>query len=173
MTGDRNISIGSGNYKKRIKGDYIQGNYYYNAAQEKNLAQAAAEIQELLEQLNKSYDTSAYSGKEKVASETIKKIENNPELKARIISALKEEKYEQAEPLFQQALELRKQLLGEDHPEYATSLNNLANLYSNQGKYEQAEPLYIQALKLKKQLLAENHPDGSADRTIKLWRCNF
>ncbi|VEP14582.1 conserved hypothetical protein [Hyella patelloides LEGE 07179] len=88
MTGDRNINLGSGNYNERIEGDYIQGNYY-NAPQKQNLAQAAAEIQELLKQLDKTYDTSTDLGKEKVASETIKKIENNPELKARIFSALK------------------------------------------------------------------------------------
>ncbi|MGB3655130.1 MAG: CHAT domain-containing protein [Rivularia sp. (in: cyanobacteria)] len=88
MTGERNINIGSGNYNERIEGDYIQGNYY-NAPQKQNLAEAAVEIQELLKQLDKSYDTSTYSGKVQVASETIKTIENNPELKARIISALK------------------------------------------------------------------------------------
>ena len=88
MTGGRNINIGSGNYNERIEGDYIQGNYY-NAPQKQNLAEAAKEIQELLKQLDKSYDTSTYSGKVQVASETIKTIENNPELKARIISALK------------------------------------------------------------------------------------
>ena len=88
MTGGRNINIGSGNYNERIEGDYIQGNYY-NAPQKQNLAEAAAEIQELLKQLEKTYDTSTYSGKGQVASEIIKTIENNPELKARIISALK------------------------------------------------------------------------------------
>ncbi len=38
-------------------------------------------------------------------------------------------KYEQAEPLYQQALEMRRQLLGQQHPSVATSLNNLALLY--------------------------------------------
>ncbi|NJR15498.1 MAG: tetratricopeptide repeat protein, partial [Calothrix sp. CSU_2_0] len=33
-------------------------------------------------------------------------------------------KYEAAEPLYLQALELRKSILGENHPSYATSLNN-------------------------------------------------
>lgn len=101
MTGDRNIKMGSGNYNERIEGDYFEqkGNFgvgvnkklagSINEAQSQNLPQAAAEIQELLEQLDKSYDTGTTSGKEKVTSETIKKIENNPELKARIISALK------------------------------------------------------------------------------------
>jgi tetratricopeptide (TPR) repeat protein len=67
-------------------------------------------------------------------------------------------KYEAAEPLYQQALELRKRILGENHPEYANSLNNLAGLYDSQGKYEAAEPLYQQGLELTKRILGENHP---------------
>jgi tetratricopeptide (TPR) repeat protein len=67
-------------------------------------------------------------------------------------------RYDQAEPLFLQALELRKRLLGEDHPDIATSLNNLAGLYYYQGRYDQAEPLYLQALELRKRLLGEDHP---------------
>ncbi|MDB9444940.1 tetratricopeptide repeat protein [Anabaena sp. CS-542/02] len=68
-------------------------------------------------------------------------------------------RYDQAEPLYLQALELRKRLLGDNHPHVATSLNNLALLYSSQGRYDQAEPLYLQALELRKRLLGDNHPD--------------
>ena len=67
-------------------------------------------------------------------------------------------RYSEAEPLYLQALELRKHLLGEDHPDVATSLNNLAGLYYSQGRYDQAEPLLVQALELSKRLLGENHP---------------
>ena len=66
--------------------------------------------------------------------------------------------FDRAEPLLQQALELRKRILGENHPHYATSLNNLAGLYYLQGLFEQAEPLYQQALELRKRILGENHP---------------
>ncbi|MEM9275418.1 MAG: tetratricopeptide repeat protein [Cyanobacteria bacterium P01_F01_bin.143] len=52
-----------------------------------------------------------------------------------------------------------KNHLGEKHPDFATSLNNLAALYDSQGKYKQAEPLYLQALELRKEILGENHPD--------------
>ncbi|NEO61572.1 MAG: tetratricopeptide repeat protein, partial [Moorea sp. SIO4G2] len=68
-------------------------------------------------------------------------------------------RYSEAEPLYQQALKLRKQLLGENHPDVATSLNNLAGLYDNQGRYSEAEPLYRQALKIAVQQLGENHPN--------------
>ncbi len=49
--------------------------------------------------------------------------------------------------------------MGENHPDYATSLNNLALLYYSQERCDEAEPLYIQTLELKKQLLGENHPN--------------
>ena len=41
--------------------------------------------------------------------------------------------YAKAEPLFRQALEIRKRALGENHPDYASSLNNLAVLYQRHG----------------------------------------
>ena len=37
--------------------------------------------------------------------------------------------YAKAEPLFRQALAIRKQILGEKHPDYALILNNLGGLY--------------------------------------------
>ena len=67
-------------------------------------------------------------------------------------------RYEEAEPLLIQALELSQRLLGDNHPLVATSLNNLAFLYESQGKYEEAEPLYLQALAIAEQALGENHP---------------
>ncbi|MDZ8258086.1 hypothetical protein [Nostoc sp. ChiQUE01b] len=88
MTGNRNIHIGSGNYNERIEGDYIQGDYYA-ASKQQNLAEAAAEIQKLLEQLDKSNTTDTTLGRMQVAAETIKAIENNPTLAQRITSALK------------------------------------------------------------------------------------
>jgi tetratricopeptide (TPR) repeat protein len=57
---------------------------------------------------------------------------------------------------------LRKRLLGDNHPDVATSLNNLAGLYLSQGRYEEAEPLLLQALELDKQLLGDNHPHVSS-----------
>ncbi|MDB9314662.1 tetratricopeptide repeat protein, partial [Spirulina sp. CS-785/01] len=67
-------------------------------------------------------------------------------------------KYEEAIPLAERALEIRQQVLGEEHPSVATSLNNLAGLYSSQGRYTEAEPLYQQALEMRKRLLGEEHP---------------
>jgi len=67
--------------------------------------------------------------------------------------------YKQALPWYQQCLLAARERLGDDHPDVATSLNNLAYLYSSQGRYGEAEPLYLQALELSKRLLGDDHPD--------------
>ena len=50
-------------------------------------------------------------------------------------------------------------MLGERHPDYALSLNNLAALLDSQGDYAAARPLYEQALAINKEVLGERHPD--------------
>nr|MDZ8001311.1 tetratricopeptide repeat protein [Aulosira sp. DedVER01a] len=67
--------------------------------------------------------------------------------------------YALAEPWRIQCLSTVKTRLGEEHPEVATSLNNLANLYESQGNYTAAEPLFQQALAMRKRLLGDQHPD--------------
>ena len=49
--------------------------------------------------------------------------------------------------------------LGKDHPDVATSLNNLAELYRVQGKYDQAEPLYQRSLAIREKTLGKDYPD--------------
>ncbi|WP_414544441.1 pentapeptide repeat-containing protein [Nostoc sp. CCY0012] len=89
MTGNRNINTGGGNYNERIQGDYVQGNYYA-AGQPQTLAEAAAEIQLLLKQLEQTYPTTTTSQQMVVAAEAINRIESNPTLKKRVINAVKE-----------------------------------------------------------------------------------
>ena len=67
--------------------------------------------------------------------------------------------YSKAEPLYLQTLDLKKRLLGDDHPNVAASLNNLALLYQSQGLYSEAEALFIQALEMGKRLLGDDHPN--------------
>ena len=52
--------------------------------------------------------------------------------------------------------------MGKDHPDTATSLNNLAVLYRAQGKYAEAEPLYQRALAIYEQQLGQDHPDTAS-----------
>ena len=67
--------------------------------------------------------------------------------------------YAEAEPLLQKALSIYQTVLGENHPDTATSYNNLAMLYRGQGRYEEAEPLLQKALSIYQTVLGENHPD--------------
>ncbi len=62
-----------------------------------------------------------------------------------------------AERFVREALEIRKRARGENHPDYATSLNLLARLNQEMREYTKAEPLYRQALEIRKKTLGENH----------------
>jgi tetratricopeptide (TPR) repeat protein len=64
-----------------------------------------------------------------------------------------------ARPLYERALAIRKEVLGERHPHHAASLNNLALLLRLQGDYAAARPLFEQALAICKEVLGERHPD--------------
>ena len=83
------IVSGNGNVKVNVSGEVKDSFNTYTQEQKQNLAEAAAEIQQLLEQLEKSYPTETTAGKMEVATQTIKCIENNPTLSKRILSALK------------------------------------------------------------------------------------
>jgi len=80
----RGASIGGGVAGRDYTGDVI-----HNHAAQQNLAEAAAEIQQLLKQLEQSYPTETLTQKAVVAEEAITRIENNPSLKERVIGALK------------------------------------------------------------------------------------
>jgi tetratricopeptide (TPR) repeat protein/DNA-binding XRE family transcriptional regulator len=67
-------------------------------------------------------------------------------------------RYAQAEPLYQQALQIWEQVLGPEHPAVARTLNGLAITCWIQGKYGEAEPLYRRALQIREQELGLEHP---------------
>jgi tetratricopeptide (TPR) repeat protein len=66
--------------------------------------------------------------------------------------------YARSQPLFEEALALRRRLLGEDHPDTAISSNNLALSLQSQGKHAEAEEYYRKSLALRRRLLGEDHP---------------
>ncbi|PLB41714.1 violaceus kinesin [Aspergillus candidus] len=67
-------------------------------------------------------------------------------------------RWKEAEDLKLQVLQLRKQVLGPEHPETLTSMSNLAIIYQHQGQWKKAEELEIQVLQLRKQVLGPEHP---------------
>jgi tetratricopeptide (TPR) repeat protein len=64
-------------------------------------------------------------------------------------------KYPEALTTLTQALAIREETLGPEHPDVAQTLNILAALYSAQGRYAEAEPLYRRARDIEEGLLAE------------------
>ncbi|MBI4797980.1 MAG: tetratricopeptide repeat protein [Desulfarculus sp.] len=48
---------------------------------------------------------------------------------------------------------------GKEHPEYATTLNNLAGVLEDQGKLEEAEELYRQAMAIGEKTIGKEHPN--------------
>jgi hypothetical protein len=79
--GDRNIQMGNGNYIERVDGNYIQGNYI-NMSQD--LAQAAQQIQNLLQQLQ-NQGTTAETSQQQVATEMAKQAGTNPAMMEKLV----------------------------------------------------------------------------------------
>jgi tetratricopeptide (TPR) repeat protein len=48
-------------------------------------------------------------------------------------------KYQEAEQIHRQALELREKVLGREHPNTLTSINSLGSILNNEGKYDEVE----------------------------------
>ena len=66
------------------------------------------------------------------------------------------DRYSEAKPFYQQAMQSDEKVLGKDHPDYATNLNNLGNLYAQQGNYAEAESLHRQAIAIRKAAFGPN-----------------
>jgi len=66
--------------------------------------------------------------------------------------------YAKAEPLLQEALRICQKVLGPEHPDTVTSLNDLAVLYWRMGEYEKARPLYQEALEICRKVFGPEHP---------------
>ena len=65
----------------------------------------------------------------------------------------------EAEVLTERALASRERVLGPDHPDVATSLNNLAMIRELQGRHEQSAALYKRALAISEKTLGPDHPE--------------
>jgi tetratricopeptide (TPR) repeat protein len=64
-----------------------------------------------------------------------------------------------AEPMMRRALKITEQSFGPDHPEVATSLDNLAQLLKDTNRLSEAEPMMRRALKIHEQSSGQDHPE--------------
>ncbi|KAI1445141.1 Tetratricopeptide repeat-domain-containing protein [Annulohypoxylon stygium] len=67
-------------------------------------------------------------------------------------------KYEEAEQMHRQTLELSERVLGKENPDTLDSMNNLALVLDSQGKYEEAEQMHRQTLELRERVLGRENP---------------
>ena len=67
--------------------------------------------------------------------------------------------FEEGKRHFERCLALKLQLLGSEHPDVASSYNNLANILSGQGDLKRAKGYHQRALAIKEQTLGPQHPD--------------
>jgi TonB family protein len=101
--------------------------------------------------------TRSGSGKEQTAGEWPQAQQANAEsaelneaqrLSLSVVELYKAGKYDEALPLAKRALEIKEKVLGAEHPELASALNNLAELYLVKGKYSEAGQLLQRLLKI-------------------------
>ncbi|KAI9650118.1 hypothetical protein NHQ30_000131 [Ciborinia camelliae] len=70
-----------------------------------------------------------------------------------------EARHDEAEYAQRQTLADRQKMLGPEHPETLTSINNLAQALFFQGKYKEAEEVYRHALAGREKILGQGHLD--------------
>lgn len=84
-------------------------------------------------------------------------------------------RFGEAEPLYRQALEIDREVFGEEHPGVAAELNNLAGLLQVTGRYSEAESLFRQGLDIFRTTLGDAHPNTkkAARNYARLLRAKF
>jgi len=67
-----------------------------------------------------------------------------------------------AEKWYLDARGIYEKTVGKEHPDYATSLNDLGFLYWKMGQYGKAEPLHLEAKDIREKALGKEHSDYAA-----------
>jgi tetratricopeptide (TPR) repeat protein len=77
--------------------------------------------------------------------------------------------YKLAQPHVEAALGIRRQQLGEDHPDTLMSQHSLAACYQVQDLFAQAEFLFLRTLELRRKKLGAGHPDTLRSQGLLAW----
>jgi tetratricopeptide (TPR) repeat protein len=67
-------------------------------------------------------------------------------------------RYNEAEKLFEQVMETKKRVLGEEHPDTLLIMHNLALMFWIHGQWKEAEELEVQIMAIQQKMLGEEHP---------------
>ncbi|MCH7779871.1 MAG: serine/threonine protein kinase, partial [Acidobacteria bacterium] len=102
------------------------------------------------------------------AAQTIERqFTDRPEIAARLQQTIGETYrmlalYEQAEGHIVRAVEMRTELLGDEHRDTLISRHSLASLYDDTQRYDRAESLYLEVVRARERILGEAHPQTLA-----------
>lgn len=111
---------------------------------------------------------------EEAAARTPEEFTDAPSLQARLMDVIgmvysSLGRYEEAEPLLRQALELRQKSFSGNHEDLAVSLDHLGLLQISRGQLDEAEGYLDEALTMRRELLGSNH-EAVADSLHRLGR---
>lgn len=90
-------------------------------------------------------------------------LDGQPDIQARMFDASGQVymalgQYEEARPLLEHSLDLRKEIYGEDHLMISESLHNLGRLHLVNGNYRRAGELYMEGLRIRESHLPPGDP---------------
>jgi len=92
-----------------------------------------------------------------LTAEQQKKLDEAERLNEQVKTLRAQGKSQAAIPLAKRALEIRQAILGNEHPDTATCLNNLGLLLQEQGDYAAARPYSEQAVKINRKVLGDEN----------------
>jgi serine/threonine-protein kinase len=152
----------------------LVGLYTARLAHERDRAQLeatkAAQVSEFLTGLFEVSDPNRSKGETITAKELLNRgavriegeLAGQPEVQATMMNVMGNVYrslglYDEATPLLEKALEIRRQRYGQEHPEVAESLLSLGHLRYAKGDYDGAESCHRQALALNRKLFGDQH----------------
>lgn len=120
----------------------------------------------LVHSIDQCLSAKNYTQAEPLALYALELMEEHDESDARLIKTLRSlsriyyatERYSLGAPILKRLVKIYVRLLGTDHEDTATIMQNAALLYHYWGKQEEAERYYLLALDVKKRLLGESDP---------------
>lgn len=83
------------------------------------------------------------------------------DLNQEVMSLCGQGNYKEAVAVGKKALALAEKKVGKNHPDVASSLNNLAEVYRAEGEYAQTEPLYQRALAIHEKTFGPENADSA------------
>jgi tetratricopeptide (TPR) repeat protein/tRNA A-37 threonylcarbamoyl transferase component Bud32 len=98
------------------------------------------------------------------AEKVVRELKDQPVVQAKLLDTIGRlyqsiGLYDREKPLLEEALKLRRQALGDEHPDVATSLDHLGEVASLKGDFAGSESLFREALAMRRKLFGAGNKD--------------